>query len=94
MAVNEIIGLIAACLTTSAMAPQAIKIIRTGDTQALSLSMYLCSTCGVLLWLIYGVSINDTALILANSLSFILAATILVLKVRALMQLGRAARDT
>lgn len=78
---TEIIGYIAATLTTVSFLPQAVLTIRTHDTEALSLSMYSLFTAGVLLWLIYGLSISDKAIILANSITFVLALLILAFKV-------------
>lgn len=38
---SDVLGFIAATLTTVAFLPQALKIIRTRDTRAISLSMYV-----------------------------------------------------
>lgn len=78
---TEIIGYIAATLTTVSFLPQAVLTIRTHDTESLSLSMYCLFTAGVLLWLIYGLSISDKAIIMANSITFVLAFLILAFKV-------------
>ncbi len=77
-----IIGLIAAACTTIAYLPQAIKTIITKDTKSLSLLMYIIITVGVFLWLIYGIIIRDLPLILANAITFLFTATILVLKIK------------
>lgn len=75
-----IVGLIAACLTTIAFAPQAIKTIRTRNTDGISLSMYMLFVTGVSVWLIYGLMVGDTAIILANVFTLILASSVLVVK--------------
>jgi MtN3 and saliva related transmembrane protein len=77
----EIVGYIAATLTTLSFLPQAILTIKTKDTESLSLSMYSMFTIGVLCWLIYGVYIDDKAIIFANSITFLLAASILSFKI-------------
>jgi MtN3 and saliva related transmembrane protein len=77
----EIIGYIAATLTTASFLPQAILTIKTRDTEALSLSMYSTFTLGVLCWLVYGVYISDKAIIFANAITLVLAASILSFKV-------------
>ena len=77
----EIIGYIAATLTTASFLPQAILTIKTKDTESLSLSMYSMFTLGVLCWLIYGVYIADEAIIVANAITFVLAASILSFKI-------------
>ena len=78
----DIFGFIAALLTTSAFIPQVIKTIREKDTKSLSLPMYLILTSGLLLWLTYGIMIKDWALIIANSITGILALIILVAKIK------------
>lgn len=77
----EIIGYIAATLTTLSFLPQAILTIKTRDTESLSLGMYSAFTLGVLLWLIYGLYLSNKAIIFANAVTFLLAASILAFKV-------------
>lgn len=78
----EFIGYCAAFLTTIAFLPQAIQSWRTRDLSGISVGMYSLFTAGVGLWLIYGLIIEKWPLILANALTFILALSILVLKLR------------
>ncbi|WP_366143880.1 SemiSWEET transporter [Methyloprofundus sp.] len=77
----EIIGYVAGTLTTLSFLPQAIMTLKTRDTESLSLSMYSIFTTGVLLWLIYGIYLDDTAIIYANAITLILASSILCMKV-------------
>jgi MtN3 and saliva related transmembrane protein len=77
----DVIGYIAATLTTSSFLPQAILTLKTRNTDALSLSMYSIFTLGVLFWLIYGVIIGDSAIIFANAITLLLAASILSFKI-------------
>jgi len=79
----EIIGYCAAFLTTIAFLPQAIQSWRTRDLSGISVGMYSLFTIGVGLWLIYGLIIEKWPLIVANALTFALALSILVLKLRA-----------
>ena len=78
----EIIGYCAAFLTTIAFLPQAIQSWRTRDLSGISVGMYSLFTIGVGLWLIYGLIIEKWPLIVANALTFALALSILVLKLR------------
>ncbi len=82
MEINIIIGLAAAFCTTFSFLPQAIKVIKTKQTKDLSLVMYSVFTTGVLLWLMYGISVNDIPLIIANSITLIFALIILIMKIR------------
>jgi MtN3 and saliva related transmembrane protein len=82
MPLATLIGLVAACLTTIAYAPQAIKTWRTRSTGDISLGMFALMVTGVALWLVYGVMIGDLPLILGNGMTLSLSGAILVLKLR------------
>jgi MtN3 and saliva related transmembrane protein len=93
MTVTEIIGYLAATLTTSSFLPQALLTLKTRDTDALSLSMYSLFAFGVLLWLIYGIFIHDKAVIFANAITFALASLILSVKIHNTLK-ARKAKST
>lgn len=78
---SELIGYFAATLTTASFLPQAIKTIKTRDTESLSLGMYGMFAAGVLLWFVYGIYLSDKAIIIANAITFVLAAAILGFKI-------------
>ncbi len=82
MSLTNVIGLIAAFATTSSFVPQVIKILKTKDTKGVSLVMYVIFTIGILLWLIYGLLLFDIPIIIANSVTLILASIILFLKIK------------
>src|SRR6185312_13450600 len=79
---HEWFGYAAAALTTGSFIPQAIMTIRTRDTRGISRGMYAMFTLGVVLWLTYGVVIGSLPMIAANTVTLLLAATILALKLR------------
>ena len=78
----EIVGYCAAFLTTVAFLPQAIWSWKTRDLSGISLGMYSLFTAGVGLWLVYGLVLEKWPLILANAMTFALALSILMLKLR------------
>jgi MtN3 and saliva related transmembrane protein len=78
----ELLGFVAAVLTTLCWLPQALKTIRSKDTKALSLVTQSAFTAGVGLWLAYGILIGNLPIIFANAVTFVLVATILVMKLR------------
>ncbi len=80
----EFTGTAAACLTTAAFFPQAIKTIRERKTAGLSLTMYLLLVTGVAMWLIYGIFIGSWPLIVANAISILPQIAILALLLRQL----------
>lgn len=78
----EIIGLIAAALTTAAFLPQVYQTWKTKNVASLSLPMLGMFFVGVLLWLIYGSYINSLAIILANAVTIVSVFLLIVFKVR------------
>ncbi|MBC7002399.1 SemiSWEET transporter [Photobacterium sp. BZF1] len=74
------LGSLAACCTTLAYLPQVIKIIRSKDTQSISLHMYALMVFGVFCWFIYGMKVNDTPVMLANAITLLLSMVILIMK--------------
>jgi MtN3 and saliva related transmembrane protein len=82
MNLTDLIGTIAACLTTFSFLPQAIKTFRTKDVSGISLSMYGCFTAGVALWLIYGILLMAWPIIMSNAVTLSLAISIFVMKLR------------
>ncbi|CAN0578840.1 unnamed protein product [Laminaria digitata] len=78
----DLIGGVAAVLTTIAFLPQVIKSWRSRSTQDVSLGMFLILNTGIVLWLIYGLILESRPLIYANTVTLILTGTILVLKLR------------
>jgi MtN3 and saliva related transmembrane protein len=79
---ETIVSVIAAVLTTAAFVPQALHIIRRRETAAVSLVMYSMFATGVFFWGIFGVMIDNWAIVLANVITFVLAMMIVVLKLR------------
>ena len=77
----EIIGFLAAILTTFAYLPQVYKIWRTKNTESVSLTMYLVMFLGILLWLIYSLFIKSFPLIIANTLTLLIIIIILYFKI-------------
>ena len=78
----DLLGYAAAFLTTASFVPQAWKVIRTRETHALSLAMYVKFSSGVALWLAYGILLASWPLIAANCVTLVLALIILVMKIR------------
>ena len=83
----EVLGYLAACLTTMSFAPQAWLIFRTRNVDGISLGMYGAMTTGVVLWLAYGVLIRSWPLVAANVVTLSLVGAILAMK----LVLGRRA---
>ena len=79
---NDLLGYVAATLTTIAFVPQAWRVYRTGRTHDLSLPMLILFTLGVALWLFFGEREHNGPIIFSNSLTLLLCAYILTMKLR------------
>lgn len=77
----ELVGYIAASLTTVSFFPQAVKTLRSGDTRSISLGMYALFTSGVALWALYGVMVGNGPVLLANLITLLPAAVVLQRKI-------------
>jgi MtN3 and saliva related transmembrane protein len=78
----EIIGYIAASLTTASFVPQAWKTFRSKDVSGISLVMYSMFTAGIALWLTYGLLLRAWPIVVANVITLCLACAILAMKLR------------
>ena len=82
MSTIDWLGGIAASLTTISFIPQVYQVWRTRHTKDISLGMYAIFTCGVAMWLVYGILLGAWPIIVANTLTVCLAGTVLVMKLR------------
>lgn len=76
----QILGLLAAVLTTGANLPQTYKVIKTRSTKSLSAVSFSMLFLGSVTWVIYGIYRDDIPVIIANALSGTLHGTILYFK--------------
>ena len=81
-AFSEIVGYVAAFLTTASFIPQAWHTFKTRDVRGISLGMYSAFTSGVACWLVYGILLGAWPIVIANCITLALAATILGMKLR------------
>lgn len=77
-----IVGLLAGLCTTLSFIPQIAKIYRTGRTRDLSLSTYVLLAIGLFLWVVYGVVLEQIAIMIPNTLVLGMALYIIVLKIK------------
>ncbi|MFT6797878.1 MAG: MtN3 and saliva related transmembrane protein [Maribacter sp.] len=78
----EILGLVAAVLTTAAFVPQVYKTWKEKSTKDISLSMYTVLFTGVLLWVVYGIHLESLPIILANTITSVLLLFMLFMKIK------------
>jgi len=75
-----IFGWLATAASTISFVPQAWKIIRTRETEDISLLMYAVTVFGFACWTTYGALLGKWPIIVTNSICFTLSAFILVMK--------------
>ena len=82
MPAHELVGYMAAFLTTCSFVPQAWLTFRTRDVRGISLGMYSVFAAGVALWLAYGLLLRAWPIVAANAITLALALAILAMKLR------------
>jgi len=82
MTLIDLIGSVAATLTTISFLPQAWHTFRTKDVSGISLGMYTVFTTGVACWLVYGLLMDAWPIVISNAITVSLAALILLMKLR------------
>lgn len=80
--VIEIVGYVAAVLTTVAFFPQVWRTYRSKSASDLSILMLVMFTLGVFLWLIYGVARGSIPIAAANAITLAQSIFLVVLRLR------------
>jgi MtN3 and saliva related transmembrane protein len=75
-------GALGAILTTICWLPQAVQLVRSRDTRAISLVTNLTFCIGLVFWLVYGLALDDWPLIGSNAISILLTSVIIAMKLR------------
>ena len=78
----DIIGFIAAILTTAAFVPQVYKIWKLKSAKDVSLVIYLVMLSGVCLWEVYGLIIKSPPIIVANIVTALLLLMVIYFKLK------------
>ncbi len=82
MDLTQIIGIAAGVLTSIAMLPQLIKIIKEKKAENVSVVMLMVLIAGLSLWAVYGFMKNDLPIIITNCFSVLLNIVILTLRIK------------
>jgi MtN3 and saliva related transmembrane protein len=80
MSLPDVLGYLAATLTTASFVPQAWLTFRTREVRGISVGMYSAFTLGVFLWLVYGWLLGAWPVVLANAVTLVLAVAILAMR--------------
>lgn len=75
---ENILGLVAGGITSVAMLPQLIKVLKQKDVQDLSLLMILFLIFGLSLWVWYGITKEELPIILSNAFAVLVNIGLLI----------------
>jgi MtN3 and saliva related transmembrane protein len=78
----EAVGFVAGICTAVAQFPQAVKVVKSGDTESISLGTYSVMTFGVLCWFVYGLLLKNPPMIAANGVCLIPSFVVLFIKLK------------
>jgi MtN3 and saliva related transmembrane protein len=78
----NIIGLVAAAMGGISLFPQLLKVLKTKSTKDISLGMISIFSGSIFLWLVYGILLKNSPIIIANFFGFIQALIILLYKIK------------
>jgi MtN3 and saliva related transmembrane protein len=87
---TDLIGYAAATMTTVSFVPQLLRVIKLRSARDVSLVMFLVFNVGTIAWIVYALRAHSLPVLLCNSVTLVLALSILVLKLR----FDRHATDT
>jgi MtN3 and saliva related transmembrane protein len=76
------LGYAAALLTTAAYVPQLVRVLRLRSARDISLPTFMMFAVGVIFWLLYGLYTGSRPIIACNSVTLVLAMSIVILKLR------------
>ncbi|MGB7800965.1 SemiSWEET transporter [Buttiauxella sp.] len=78
----DMVGFIGGACTTISFIPQVVLVLKSKSTKDISLTMYSVFVFGISLWLMYGIMSSALPVIIPNFITFILAGSILIMKIR------------
>lgn len=81
-----LVGYLASICSVASFMPQVWKVIKTGDTAAISKRMYVLTVTGFSLWTAFGFVRGEWPIILTNSICFCLSGIVLFRKLLAARQ--------
>lgn len=74
----ELLGLVAGGITSVAMMPQLIKVLKEKNAEDISVVTLLVLITGLSLWVWYGILQDELPIILSNAFSVLVNVTLLI----------------
>ncbi|MET0635628.1 MAG: SemiSWEET transporter [Chitinophagaceae bacterium] len=78
----EILGYAAGALTALTFLPQVIKTARDRSAKDISLLMFVIAAVNEIMWIVYGVLLENTVIILTNTAVLVMSLIMIYFKLR------------
>jgi MtN3 and saliva related transmembrane protein len=82
LSLMEVIGFIAGALATSSTIPQLVRIFKLKSAYEISTAFTILLLCGLSLWLVYGIYLELTPVIIWNAIGTGCVATLIFAKLK------------
>lgn len=82
----DLVGALAAVVSTTTLMPQVVRVLRTRETEAIALATIVIICVSATLWGVYGALIGSWPVIVTNALTLPMGVVILVFKLRQVMR--------
>lgn len=82
MTAMDILGMTAGCISSITFLPQVIKTWKTKSAADISLLMFTFATISVIMWLVYGIILQNIPIIFTNSMVLFFSLIMLYFKFR------------
>lgn len=77
---TDILGYAAGAVTTVTFLPQVIKTWKEKSAKNISLLMFVIAVTNEIMWIVYGILLNNWVIILTNSVLMVMALTMIYFK--------------
>jgi MtN3 and saliva related transmembrane protein len=78
----EILGYAAGALTAFTFLPQVIKTWKSKSAKDISLVMFVIAFVNEIMWLVYGIMLNNWVIISTNAVMLVMSAIMIALKLK------------
>lgn len=82
MSTAEILGYAAGAMTAFTFLPQVIKTWQSKSAKDISMNMFLIAFTNEIMWLVYGVLLDNWVIISTNAVMLVMSAIMIWLKIR------------
>lgn len=82
MTAADILGYAAGALTSFTFLPQVLKTWKEKSAKDVALNMFIIAFVNEIMWLVYGIMINNWIIIATNAVMLIMSGIMIVLKLK------------